>query len=84
MIVRHRMHRVIATCPLGGVDVYRLMVETTRLIAVEDILIALRELTRAPIYQEDLTAQLAEKLNARVVTEGEHSGVATECEAGVP
>ena len=79
-LVEHRL-TLRATCPIdGSEDVYNCIVSTERTIDVEAILAAAETLTRRrPIYQEDLTRELALSLRAQIVTHGIHSGVYTTC-----
>lgn len=73
-----------AKCPSGLTvqDVYEVQVVTDRMIAVEDILAAADELANGePIYQEDLTAALADRIGATVRTIGAHGVVTTTAEA---
>ena len=79
MKIKHELTH-FAQCPHGGEDCYTITVKTDRLLPVEDILAALKEMPQ-PIYQEDLTRQLAERVRARVKTVGLHSGVETTCVA---
>jgi hypothetical protein len=73
---------VESRCPVNAsIDVYETVVESTGLIKVEDILSTVQRITAlGPIFQEDLTRQLAERLGARVITTGYHLGVKTVCE----
>ena len=67
-----------------SVDVYDVEIHVAdgRLLPVEEILVAVDEHAHSrPIYQEDLTVELAVTLNATVSTVGVHSGVETRCEA---
>jgi hypothetical protein len=73
--------KIQGRCPINdGLDVYDLIVETTVIIKVEDILSAVTELPQ-PIFQEDITQRLAHKLRASITTIGFHSGVKTTCSA---
>lgn len=81
MIVKHRLH-IRGRCPVDGKrDKYRVTVKVARVLKVEDILAAVAELTAGPVFQEDLTVRLAQKLAAAVKTVGRHSGVKTVCRA---
>jgi GTP cyclohydrolase I len=71
---------VTAKCPRGDAeDQYKVYIYSDDTILVEEINKAVAEITSAPIYQEDLAKRLAAALQARVVIEGEHSGVKVEC-----
>jgi hypothetical protein len=72
-----------ATCPRDGdlieIDV-RLSLE--KFVAVEDVLAAVTNLTREPIYQEDFTTSLLREVGGvSIITEGTHSGVKITCSA---
>lgn len=68
-----------AMCPSDNLpDWYEMRVESNRLILVEDVLAAVKDL--GAIYQEDLTRQIARRLGAKVTTVGYHYGVkVTSC-----
>lgn len=74
----------IAPCPSGlqEHDYYRIEVEADRMIRVEEIEAAVDELTTEPVFQEDLTEALADRLGAVVRTLGKHNKTLTEVEAG--
>lgn len=81
MKIEHRL-TVVARCPIDDTfDVYKVTVETDRVLLVEEILLAVKRLTVEQVYQEELTGALAAELKATVVTYGCHSGVDTVCEA---
>lgn len=81
MLVKHTF-QITARCPVDqGPDVYDATVEARRVIRVEDIIEAVRELTAEPDYQENITAALARRLGATVTTVGYHSGIRTEVTA---
>lgn len=82
-LVEHRL-TLRAECPVdGSEDVYNCIVSADRTIAVELILTTAKAIAqRAPIFQEDLTRELAESLACEVVTHGIHSGVYTTCRCG--
>lgn len=78
--------RVVARCPADEavVDIYELTVtKTTGMVPVERILAALADFVLTPVYQEDLTREIAERLGEHVTvrTVGLHSGVSTVCVA---
>lgn len=72
-----------ARCPADGtLDLYDLVVEGPEMLAVETLLEIVRELTDEPIYQEDLTERLAERLAGwKVTLRGDHSRVRVWSEA---
>jgi GTP cyclohydrolase I len=58
----------------GDADAYDCFVYTTdRLLPCEEVAKAVEQLTQAPIYQEALTQQLADRLRAKVKTVGRHT-----------
>jgi hypothetical protein len=68
-------------CPVDdAIDSYDVLITTNRLIKVEDIIKAASDLLQ-PLFQEDITQQLAVRLNCCVRTVGYHSGVKTTCTA---
>jgi hypothetical protein len=75
-----------AKCPVDEnvTDVYDVTVITRRTLLVEDIMEAVESLSlERPLYQEELTEQLAEKLDGTIVqTVGMHSKVETTCRSG--
>lgn len=79
MKVTHEL-TFVSKCPHGGEDCYEIVVKTDRMLPVEEILQALKDMEQ-PIYQEDLTRRLAEQVHAKVKTIGLHSGVQTTCVA---
>jgi hypothetical protein len=73
-----------ATCPKDHLpDRYEVEVLSHRTIFVEDILAIAAEIGGAEehLAQEEITAQLARRLAARVITRGYHSGVLVEVRA---
>lgn len=74
----------VAPCPseLQEHDLYRIEVETDRMIRVEEIESVVHDLTSEPVFQEDLTETLADRLGAVVRTACRHSKTVTEVEAG--
>lgn len=72
----------VAICPAdGSTDIYELEVVSDHLIPVESILAVIQLATRKPHYQEQITSELAARLEgAAVTTRGVHSGVRTEVE----
>lgn len=84
MRVEHTL-TAVGRCPVDGCpDVYEVTVRTDRVVMVEDILAAVRDLTSAPRTQEAFTADLATRLGCEVETRGAHSAVSTRvvCEGG--
>jgi NADPH-dependent 7-cyano-7-deazaguanine reductase QueF len=83
MTARHQFE-LRALCPANGaLDVYEVTIEVNRLVRCEDLLELAATYREKKIFQEDLTNQLAMKLNCHVVTIGHHCGqqVKTRCEA---
>ena len=70
-----------STCPVNGmIDEYGATFYVTgKVIPVENIQDAIDELTVTPIFQEELTLQLAKRLQCSVMTVGTHSGFETVC-----
>jgi hypothetical protein len=80
MIVTHELN-FGCRCPVNeGVDIYKVTIETNRVVMVEDILAAVAELPEKA-FQEDITIQLAATLRCHVTTIGIHSGVKTTCKS---
>jgi len=72
-----------AKCPVdGSQDVYQVAVISNRMVPVESILVASRELTIHPDYQEALCQRLATELKSRVEMIGVHSGVVVKTKCG--
>jgi hypothetical protein len=79
MRVEH-VFQLKAHCPVDErIDEYTVTVVIDRLVKIEDILGFAQALGSRPIFQEDLTRLLAEKLDGKVMTVGMHSGVRTTC-----
>ncbi len=82
MLTEHRL-TIEAKCPKdGSTDTYNTYVRTTGLTSVEEIRDVVEDVTsRGPLYQEQLTRDLAVKLIdvTEVETHGIHSGVYTTC-----
>lgn len=77
MKVTHRLE-VVAVCPVDKAgDVYAVTIRCRRVLFVEDILKAVKELNAKPTTQEEFTQGLHRKLAAEVETAGYHSGVYT-------
>lgn len=73
---------VAVRCPVDdAVDIYEVVVETDRVVKVEEILKASEKQASSPAFQEEYTQRLANDLGTKVVTTGRHSGVDTTCEA---
>ena len=74
---------VVAKCPIDNArDSYQVTIRTSRIVKVEDILAAAKELAETPLFQEELTSKLASKLAVEVETVGWHSGVRATCLSG--
>lgn len=72
----------VCLCPVdNSLDVYRVEITSPTMIKVEDIKDALEDFRGKKLFQEALTAMLAQSLFATVVTTGCHSGVFTEVSA---
>lgn len=86
MKVRNKYHLTInAICPVDqSKDTYECVVEKNDIVKVEDILDVVQKLTKAPVFQEHLTAQLAASLRAKVTTIGVHSNVKVIAKAKFP
>lgn len=81
MKVSHHL-TMIAQCPADGrLDHYDVIVECSRVIAVEKILEEVARFKDRRLYQEEVTSILAKRLRAKVITTGFHSGVKTVCES---
>lgn len=84
MTMTKTVHRttIVAQCPHGGVDVYQTEFHVgNRTVTVESIQTVIDAVVKNPVYQEDLTRQLANTLNCEVVTLGSHGRFQTECHA---
>lgn len=82
MIVEHQLE-ITAVCPVDRKpDVYSCLIRCRRVLPVEDILAAVKDLGSEPIYQEDLTQRLHRRLACEVETIGFHSGVRTRVVCG--
>ena len=74
---------VVALCPIDNLpDVYTLIVRSSRIVKVEDILAAAAPLASERLFQEDLTQRLHRVLACEVETIGHHSGVRTRAICG--
>ena len=72
--------RVYGRCPVDGKsDYYDVTVTTMKVIKVEDI-IAVVEAIKWPVFQEEMTQQLANSLGCSIRSVGYHSGIKTTCE----
>lgn len=79
MKVTHEIE-VRGICPVDlSLDVYQVKISSMRIVQVEDIISVVNDL-KWPLYQEEMTQQLAEKLKCSVCSVGYHSGVKTTCE----
>lgn len=80
MQVTHEL-QFVATCPVDGThDLYELTIVTSRLIAVESILEAVRVATAEPAFQEAIAAGIRGHLGGddlSLTLCGFHSGVST-------
>lgn len=73
-MITHSM-QITGRCPLECADAYEATFRTRRLIPVEVIIAAVKVYTIAPIFQEQLTQQLADCLQCEVELVGTHSNV---------
>ncbi len=79
MLTEHRF-TIEAKCPKDvTTDTYNTYVRSDAVIPVEDIIAAVKVITKEPIFQEDITSRLARHLGCEVETHGIHSGVYTTC-----
>ncbi len=81
ILTEHRL-TIEAKCPKdGSTDTYNTYVRTSAILAVETIIAEAKEIGSDPIYQEELTRALAERVPGavEVETHGIHSGVYTTC-----
>lgn len=78
------VHRttIVGKCPHGCPDVYSAEFHVVdRVITVESIQAEIDAATKEPVYQEDLTQRLANRVGCNVVTLGTHGRFETECRA---
>ena len=82
MIARHSFN-LVCKCPTSGLmDSYCAVVEVhDRVLLCEDIEAVALEFLGRVAYQEELTKDLAERLNARVSMTGRHGMIETETSA---
>lgn len=79
MLVTHEI-QVYGRCPVDGAsDSYDVSISTRKLLKVEDIIAVIAAL-EWPLFQEEMTQQLADKLGCNVRSVGYHSGIKTTCE----
>jgi hypothetical protein len=82
MLVRHTL-AATGTCPNNGLtDHYRIAVYTTGILFCEEIAAAVDELLAKPVYQEQFTQALADRLDCKVRTRCRHlhgGRVLTDC-----
>jgi hypothetical protein len=79
MMVTHEV-QVYGRCPVDDKsDSYDVTVTTMKIIKVEDIIAAI-DAIQWPVFQEEMTQQLADNLGCRVRSVGYHSGIKTTCE----
>lgn len=78
------VHRttIVGKCPHGCPDVYSAEFHIAdRIITVESIQAEIDAATKEPVYQEDLTQRLANRVGCNVATVGSHGQFETECRA---
>jgi hypothetical protein len=79
MKVTHEV-RVYGRCPVDlAIDEYDVTFITPKTLKVEDINEAIANI-QWPVFQEEMTLYLADKLGCHVHSVGYHSGVKTTCE----
>jgi hypothetical protein len=79
MLVTHEI-QVYGRCPVDSAsDSYEVSISTRRMLKVEDIIAVIAAL-EWPLFQEEMTQQLADKLGCNVRSVGYHSGIKTTCE----
>jgi NADPH-dependent 7-cyano-7-deazaguanine reductase QueF len=72
MKIRHHLI-VDSTCPIDGApDKYDVFVYADRVVECEEIVKHVAELTSDPVFQEQFTQNLADRLECRVKTVGTH------------
>ena len=77
--VTHRT-TIVGKCPHGCQDIYQAEFHVDhRVITIESIQEAIDTTTEKPIYQEDLTQALANKVGCKVITKGSHGRFETTC-----
>lgn len=82
MRVEHRL-TVFSRCPVDARrDIYTVFVRTNRIVKVEDILEAIADNTKEPVFQEALTRRLADAIGCEVETQGWHGEVFTTVVCG--
>jgi len=69
-----------ASCPVDNLaDLYEVEITSTKVIPVEDILMAVETVNQKD-FQENITLALAREIPAKVKTIGHHSGIKVVCE----
>lgn len=82
MKVEHVLE-IVAVCPVDQKpDVYTCVVTASRVIPVEMILEAVKDLSTKEMYQEDVCQELHRRLASCVQLTGYHSGVKTTVTCG--
>lgn len=82
MINEYKME-ITGICPVDDMaDVYQLTITAQRVIPVEQIIVAVKELSDKKLYQEDLCQAIHRKVNACCVLIGYHSGVRVRSQCG--
>lgn len=74
MLVKHQIE-IHSTCPVNGdTDLYQGFVYVRdRVLTCEEVAGVVADLTRGPVFQEQLTQDMADRLQARVKTVGRHT-----------
>ena len=82
MRVTHSLE-IKSICPVDNKpDVCKCVITTERIIPVEDILAAAKEVEDTKAYQENICQELHRRLSCQVRLVGYHSGVRTEVICG--
>tara|TARA_R100001129_G_scaffold181505_1_gene160882 strand:- start:476 stop:718 length:243 start_codon:yes stop_codon:yes gene_type:complete len=79
MLVKYSLE-MPASCPVDNLaDLYEVEITSTKVIPVEDILMAVETINQKD-FQENITLALSREIPAKVKTTGYHSGVKVVCE----
>lgn len=82
MLCRHTIHAT-GRCPINGLpDEYQITVYARRVVLCEEVAAAVDDLLAVPIFQEQFTQALADRLGCRVRTTCRHlegGRVTTDC-----
>ena len=79
MLVKYSLE-MHASCPVDNLaDLYEVEITSTKVIPVEDILMAVETINQKD-FQENITLALSREIPAKVKTTGYYSGVKVVCE----